>query len=124
PVTGYDLASFVTEPPIPHLRILHRRLPWYVDVAASNQVGTTLQDLFDTLHAFLHTPIYRSDLYNSAVDDEQRAKVIRAYRERCQGDATEAAVGVKRVDFLMRDCIFLGLAKGRDGTWDMRTRKA
>jgi hypothetical protein len=30
---------------------------------------------------------------------------------------------VKKVDFLMRDCIFVGLSRGRDGTWEIKTRK-
>ncbi|KAI0027236.1 hypothetical protein K488DRAFT_62149, partial [Vararia minispora EC-137] len=118
-----DLSSFATEPPVPLMRLYHPRLPWYIDVVASYPVGATLQDVFSALWRFLHARIQRSDFYNSAVTEEERAKIAGAFHARCGEDRAGVAQGVRRVDFLMRECMFLGLSKGRDGMWEMRTRK-
>lgn len=123
PVTGYDLTHFVTEPPLPFMRLYHPRLPWYIDVIAQDPVGTTLYDLFSTIHAVMRSRISKSDYYNNDVTEEERNKVARAWRERCQYDQHAMSRGVTKVDFLMRDCIFLGLAKGREGMWEIKTRK-
>jgi len=40
-VTGYDLTRFTTEPPTPYMKLFHARLPWYIEVSASNEVGVT-----------------------------------------------------------------------------------
>lgn len=42
---------------------------------------------------------------------------------RCGRDPAARSGGVRKVDFLMRECIFLGLSKGREGMYEMRTRK-
>jgi hypothetical protein len=123
PVTRYDLQAFATEPPMPLMRLYHARLPWYIDVVATDPVGATLQDVFDTLWRFLHARIHRSDFYNNDVGEDERSKIARSFRARCGADESEIARGVRRVDFLMRDCTFLGLAKGRDGMFEMKTRK-
>ena len=42
---------------------------------------------------------------------------------RCGNNPAARQSGVWKVDFLMRECIFLGLSKGREGMYEMRTRK-
>jgi len=122
-VTVYDLARFVTEPPVQYMRLYHPRLPWYIDVTASDPVGATLQELFARIHKILSSPISASDFFNTDVTDQERGKITMAWRERCQYNKELMSQGVKRVDFLMKDCIFIGLAKGKEGMWEIKTRK-
>jgi hypothetical protein len=108
---------------VPFMRLYHPRLPWYIDVVATDPVGVTLQNCFDKLYKFLHARIHNSDFYNNDVSEEEREKIANSFRMRCGSDEKEFRKGIRKVDFLMRDCIFLGLSKGREGMWEMRTRK-
>ena len=123
PVTGYDFTRFATEPPTPYMKLYHSRLPWYIEVTTSNGVGVTLHDLLTHIQLFLTSRIKNSDFYNNEVTQGEREKISLAYKERCQFNKSELSQGVKKVDYLMRDCIFVGLARGRDGMWEMKTRK-
>ncbi|THH13995.1 hypothetical protein EW146_g6286 [Bondarzewia mesenterica] len=123
PVTGYDLNQFATEPPLQFMRLYHTRLPWYIDVFPRDPVGITLQDLFTSMYGILLSRIKHSDLYNSDVTADAESKMLRAYAERCNGDEYVRNQGIMKVDFLMRDFIFLGLSKGKNGMWEMKTRK-
>ncbi|VDB85504.1 unnamed protein product [Peniophora sp. CBMAI 1063] len=123
PPTPYDLAGFATEPPLPLMRLYHPRLPWYVDVVAQDPVGVTLREVFEGIWEVMSRQVRESDYWNSEVEDEERAKIDRAYAIRCTIDPTARQGGVRKVDFLMRECIFLGLSKGREGMYEMRTRK-
>lgn len=118
-----DLIRFASEPPLPYMRLFHPRLPWYIDVHASNPTGITLADLFQAIWNCLHWPIQQTDFWNDELSDSDRDKISRAWMVRCGGDAYDQNTGVRRVDFLKRDVIFEGLVKGRNGTWEMKTRK-
>jgi hypothetical protein len=122
PITNYDLTRFTTEPPTPYMKLFHVRLPWYIEVRASNEVGVTFYDLFTHILSVLSSRIKNSDFYNSEITQEEREKIARAWKERCQYKG-EMSQGVKKVDYLMRDCIFIGLVRGRDGMWEIKTRK-
>ncbi|EIM89085.1 uncharacterized protein STEHIDRAFT_52681, partial [Stereum hirsutum FP-91666 SS1] len=122
PVVAYDLAQFATEPPSKFMRLSHSRIPWYIDVYPQNAVGVTLIDLFSTMHGCLYQRIEEIDFENTEMGEEDRAKITASRRERVGGSKEEVEQGI---DFLRRDCIFLGL-KGTDkeGVYEMRTRKA
>ncbi|KAA1475025.1 hypothetical protein DENSPDRAFT_841724 [Dentipellis sp. KUC8613] len=122
PVTTYDLSRFATEPPVPFMRLYHPHLPWYIDVNPRDPLGVTLHDLFSTIHDTLHSRITSSDFYNNDVTEDERTRVTEAWKYRCRNRASALNKGVLRVDFLLRECIFVGLAKGKDGMWEMRTR--
>jgi len=123
PVTSYDLARFTTEPPTPYMRLFHDRLPWYIEVWASNEVGVTFYDLFSQMQNMLSSRISKSDFYNNDVTQEEREKISRACKERCQYNQGEMGQGVKKIDYLMRDCTFTGLVRSREGMWEIKTRK-
>jgi uncharacterized protein DUF6699 len=123
PVTGYDLTRFTTEPPTPYMKLLHERLPWYIEVRASNAVGVTFHDLFVQLQTVLSSRIKHSDFYNNYITQEERDKISRACKERCQYNQGEMGQGVKKVDYLMRDCVFIGLVRCREGRWEIKTKK-
>ncbi|KZP17080.1 hypothetical protein FIBSPDRAFT_35555 [Athelia psychrophila] len=122
-IMASDLMRFACEPPVPAMRLLHPRLPWYIDVAASNPTGVTLWDLFAAMWTALRLPIAQRDFWNEEMRGKERDKIASAWRERCGNDEGERASGVKRVDYLRRDVIFEGLVKGRNGNWEMKTRK-
>lgn len=123
PVTDYDFTRFTTEPPTPYMKLYHSRLPWYIEVTTMNGVGVTFHDLFTHIQRVLSSRIKNSDFYNNELTQEEREKISRAWKERCQYNQGAMSQGVKKVDYLMRDCVFIGLARGRDGMWEMKTRK-
>jgi hypothetical protein len=106
------------------MRLIHPRLPWYIDVHASNPTGVNLSDLFQAIWNCLRWPIQKADFWNDELSDHDRDKIGHAWRVRCDGDVFERGRGVRRVDFLRRHVVFEGLVKGRNGTWEMKTRKA
>jgi len=125
PASG-DFTRFVCEPPVRLMRIYHSRMPWYVDATAgANPVGVTFADLFNAIHQTLQMQIVDADFYNDELDDDERKRITDAYRKRCaaSGDPGEAAMGIRRVDFLMGRVVFEGLVKGKEGLWEMKTAK-
>ncbi|KAI0054369.1 hypothetical protein BV25DRAFT_810434 [Artomyces pyxidatus] len=123
PVTNYDLTRYITEPPCAYLKLYHPRLPWYIEINTPGQAGATLYDLFITFYTFLLSRVKDHDLYNFEVLNEDRQKITTAWRERCQYDSEAMSQGVKKVDFMRGDCVFIGLAKGRDGMFEIKTKK-
>jgi len=123
PVTGYDFTRFTTEPPTPYMKLYHVRLPWYIEVTTSNGIGVTFHDLFTHIQRVLSSRIKNSDFYNNEITQEEREKIGRAWKERCQYNQGAMSQGVKKVDYLMRDCVFIGLVRGRDGMWEIKTKK-
>lgn len=123
PVIGSDLARYACEPPVPYMRLYHSRLPWYIDVQASTYTGVNLQDLILAIWTSLRTPIVHADYYNDELDDEDRDRINWAFKVRCMDDPAETACGVRRVDFLKKNVFFEGLTKGKQGMWEIRTRK-
>ena len=106
------------------MRIYHSRLPWYVDVqATSNPVGVTFADLFNEVYKVMQIQIVDADFNNDEVDEEERKRIIAAYRKRVGSDRAEAMKGIRRVDFLMSRVVFEGLVKGKEGLWEMKTTK-
>jgi hypothetical protein len=119
-----EFTRFVCEPPAQLMRIYHARMPWYVDVrATSNPVGVTFLDLFSQVYNVMQIQITDADFYNDELDDEERKRITAAYRNRVGSDHAEAMKGIRRVDFLMGRVVFEGLAKGKEGLWEMKTTK-
>ncbi|KAF7978238.1 hypothetical protein HWV62_1250 [Athelia sp. TMB] len=116
-------ARFACEPPVATMRLVHARLPWYVDVVATNPSGITLYDLLGSIYNMLRIPIAQKDFWNEEMGQKERAKIGDAWRIRCGSDEGERAAGVRRVDYLRKEVMFEGLVKGRNGMWEMRTRK-
>ncbi|KAI9511053.1 hypothetical protein F5148DRAFT_975823 [Russula earlei] len=123
PVTTYDLTRFTTEPPTPFMRLFHARLPWYIEISTTNGLGVTFYDLLTQMQSLLYSRIKNSDFYNNEITQDEREKISRAWKERCQYNQGEMSQGIKKVDYLMRDCIFVGLVRDRDGLWEIKTRK-
>jgi hypothetical protein len=106
------------------MRIYHARLPWYVDVRAlNNPVGVTFADLFQEVYKVMQIQIVDADFNNDEVDEEERKRIIAAYRNRVGSDRAEAMKGIRRVDFLMGKVVFEGLMKGKEGLWELRTTR-
>ena len=122
-VLASDFSRFACEPPLPYMRLFHPRLPWYIDVHASNPTGVNLGDLFMSIWASLRWQIQKSDFWNDELSESDRNKISYAWKVRCNGDGTEQRSGVRRVDFLRRHVVFEGLVKGRNGMWEIKTRK-
>ncbi|EGO30054.1 hypothetical protein SERLADRAFT_379756 [Serpula lacrymans var. lacrymans S7.9] len=104
------------------MRLYSSRLPWYIDIRASNPIGATIGDVFTGLYTSLNTPIQKDDYYNEELDDADRYKLREAWEERCH-DASERSCGVRRVDFLRGKIGFEGLVRGKDGMWEVKTRR-
>ncbi|KAI8974867.1 hypothetical protein BD414DRAFT_497774 [Trametes punicea] len=117
-----DLSRFACEPPLPHIRLYHAQLPWYVDVEASNPSGVTLYDLFYAIYCYMMRPIEYGDYYNIEMNYELRDRIACAWAERCTSEE-ERRKGVRRVDYLMGKVIMEGVQKGRDGLWEIKTRR-
>ena len=58
------------------------------------------------------------------MSDTDRDKISQAWKIRYDGDSFERGCGIKKIDFLGRHVVLQGLVKGRNGIWEMKTRKA
>ncbi|KDQ56148.1 hypothetical protein JAAARDRAFT_158883 [Jaapia argillacea MUCL 33604] len=105
------------------MRLYHPLLPWYIDIRPNSGPGCVLGNLFAAIYVKLRKEIGKSDFYNNGLDDEEREEIIDAWFLRCGLEGGEAkAYAVRRVDFLKDQVIFEGLVKGKNGTWEMKTR--
>ncbi|TFK87541.1 hypothetical protein K466DRAFT_490652 [Polyporus arcularius HHB13444] len=121
-LNNWDLMRFVCEPPLPTMRLYHERLPWYIDVEAQNPSGVTLYELFAAIHYCMWTQIKNADYYNVEMTAEARAHVAEAWAGRCRSDE-ERSQGIRRVDYLMGRVIMEGIQKGKEGMFEIKTRK-
>ncbi|KAE9404707.1 kinase-like protein [Gymnopus androsaceus JB14] len=68
PPTSIDLAQMATEPPTPHMRFFHPRLPWYIDVVSvdvgMDVMGLTVDEVLEGVWKELQRPIKSQDFYN------------------------------------------------------------
>lgn len=122
-ISRWDLTRFACEPPLHNMRLVHAHLPWYIDVESnSNPAGVTLYDLFCAIQNSLLSPISFSDFYNIEMTNDLRDQIAASWAERCRTEA-ERNRGVFKVDYLMGKVIMEGITKGRDGLWEIKTRK-
>ncbi|KAF9471162.1 hypothetical protein BDN70DRAFT_763377, partial [Pholiota conissans] len=103
--------------------IWHAKLPWYIRIACpeSNQSGLTVQDVFNGLYEELGRPIGYDEYYTAALTAVDREMLNMAFQRRCRGDKALVRGGVCRVDFMGEGCCFAGIARSRDGTWELKT---
>ncbi|KAJ7505915.1 hypothetical protein B0H11DRAFT_361621 [Mycena galericulata] len=127
PRNDRDLMVPALMPAAARMRLMHPRLPWYIDVKRRqpNSASVTLYDVLRTLYEELDRPIASRDFYNEELGKRDRDNLTSAFKERCAMNGKEFAKeemlkGVKRVDFLGMDCVFLGLVK-RNGMWEIKT---
>ncbi|KAH8830877.1 hypothetical protein DL96DRAFT_1594668 [Flagelloscypha sp. PMI_526] len=115
-----DFMQLATNPPLPHLTLYHPKLPWLLTINASSpDNGISVKDIIAGICSELKEPI--------KIKPKDRERIGYAYFKRTNGDVQEALKGVRRVDFLMRDCIMLGLRRmkkkvgGREDVWEIVT---
>lgn len=119
--TKYDLRRFATCPPLPQLRLWHRRLPWYFDIIAKHHHGVTIADLLIQLHSGLSHRINPYDYWTTALSNKDRERIDQACMDRISalGSSTEQAIC--RIDFLHDAYIFTGLYPSADGSFELGT---
>lgn len=123
PTNQWDLTRFVCEPPLPVMIFYSPFFPWYIEARSSNPVGVTLQDMFTAIWHCMMTPITSEDYYNNEMDQAAREAIAIAWSERCGHDQEQRTKGVRRVDFLMEKRGLEGIAKGKDGKWELKVKK-
>ncbi|KAJ7742711.1 hypothetical protein DFH07DRAFT_836192 [Mycena maculata] len=121
PFNPTDLCQLATTRPVRRLRFYHPRLPWYIDVRASQPNGVLVGDVLHQIHHKVHRPIRPEDFSNTVLDAADREMITDAYRARCDDRVEIMQEGVQRVDFLGTDCILQGFVQGRSGMWLMKT---
>ncbi|KAJ7644799.1 hypothetical protein FB45DRAFT_898690 [Roridomyces roridus] len=125
-----DLMQPAVTPATTWMRLFHPRLPWWVDVrqATPNQGGVTLYDVLRSLHDELDRAIGSHHFFTEWLVKKDRYALMKAFKERCalQGGEVRSDVnkemlkGVKRVDYLGTECVFVGLVK-KNGIWEIKT---
>ncbi|KAJ7615029.1 hypothetical protein DFH06DRAFT_1240393 [Mycena polygramma] len=125
PRSVHEMVQPAVTPPTGRMRLMHPRLPWYIDVLGGYHApGVTLSDVLRSLFVELDRPIGSQDFWNEELGKREREGLTRAFKERCaqKGDymREEMLLGVKRVDFLGPECIFVGLVR-RNGMWEIKT---
>jgi len=119
-----DLSQVATDPPTTHMRLFHHRLPWFIDVEPSHPSAITIFDVLIALHEQLMEQIKGKDFWNRALDDTDRERINRAFKMRCRlaGMMSEEMreKGVRRVDYLGKAAVFVGLVR-RGGDWEIMT---
>lgn len=121
PYNRIDMVQLATSPPANQMRLYHPRLPWYIDVFMREPNGITIGDILLTIHGQLSTQIHQRHYYNEEVDDAHRGVLSAAFGDRCGNRREEMEKGVLQVDFLADKYVLLGLMKGKNGMWEMKT---
>ncbi|PFH49831.1 hypothetical protein AMATHDRAFT_146663 [Amanita thiersii Skay4041] len=103
------------------MRLYHPRLPWYIDIFATEPNGITVHNVVQAIWTQLATPIHQRHFYTEELDDAHRGVITAACNERCQGRAELMVRGILQVDFLAEKCVLVGLVKGKNGIWEMKT---
>ena len=123
PTNPWDLTRFACEPPLMVMTFYSAHFPWYIEARSSNPSGVTLHDMFHAIWSCMITPITNEDYYNNEMDESTREKIAEAWVIRCGDNKEERAMGVKRVDFLMDKVALEGVAKGKDGMWELKVKR-
>jgi len=117
-----DFCQWVTSPPLHHMTLWHRKLPWHIVIEASQPNGITVYDLFRCIHQQLHQSIAQEDYYTDALAPGDREELTMAFQLRCTMFPDPLPAGVRRIDFLGQEVCFIGLKRGRGGRWEVKTR--
>ncbi|KAJ3796333.1 hypothetical protein GGU11DRAFT_686004 [Lentinula aff. detonsa] len=133
PPSRIDLAQMACEPPSPHMRFYHPKLPWYIDVISSltspspfsSHLPLTPLSSHSTLPSPGYSPAYNHEMYGQSQPPQTaRDLVTIAFRARCKA-AGEISKGVRRVDWLGIDgeWVWTGIVRKSSGMWEIKTRK-
>ncbi|KAF9450767.1 hypothetical protein P691DRAFT_664674 [Macrolepiota fuliginosa MF-IS2] len=118
-----DLAQLAVNPVAPMLRLYHSRLPWYIDVHQSHTTGVTVFDVLVQLSLQMQTPIHNRHYYNDTLDAADKIALGVRYKERTKGRVEEGRRGILQVDFLGEKFVLEGLVRGKQGMWEVKTRR-
>ncbi|KAF8625528.1 hypothetical protein AX15_005332 [Amanita polypyramis BW_CC] len=121
PYNDIDMVQLATSPPTDQMRLYHPRLPWYIDVFRTHPNGVTIKDILQTIHAQLSTQIHQRHYYNEELDDAHRGVLSAAFNDRCGYRREVTERGILQVDFLAYKYALMGLVKGKNGMWEMKT---
>ena len=117
-----DFYQLITSPPIHHMSLWHRNLPWQINIQSSQPSGITMYDFFRHIHQQLHQPIIQEDYYTDELAASDREMLIMAFQTRCAMFPDQSlAGGVRRIDFLGPEVCFIGLKGCRSGKWEFKT---
>ena len=123
PVDLWDLNRFACEPPLPIMVFYSPQYPWYIEARTQNPVGVTLHEMLLAIWTSMMTPISREDYYNNEMDQATRDLIAIAWAKRCGSNMEERNNGIRRVDFLMDKVGLEGVAKGKDGYFELKIKK-
>ncbi|KAG5651718.1 hypothetical protein H0H81_007688, partial [Sphagnurus paluster] len=110
-----------TNPPKQELTLFHVRLPWYIHIRATCTSGITIKDVLTQIHDNIMQTIESRDIYNVVLDASDREEMTTAYHYRM---GSQDSPKLRRMDFLGMDIVFMGLAKGENGRWEIKTALA
>lgn len=118
-----DLAQVAAHPPAPMLRLYHPRFPWYIDIHQSHPTGVTVYDVLVQLSRQMQAPIHSRHYFNETLDETDRTALAKSFKERIRGRRGEREKGIMQVDFLAEKCVLEGLVRGKQGMWEVKTRR-
>lgn len=116
-----------TFPPLPHMTVTSRSLPWSIRVTPSGKSAfVTVSDVFDAIYTSLRVNMTPNEFAQLPSADAQR-QVNDAYRRRYKSMSDpnayneEKKQGLKRVDFLAAMTCFAGLSMTKKGpdVWEL-----
>ena len=119
-ISSHVFTEPASTPPLRKLSIIVDHLPWTISVSASNGSYVTFGDVVDGVHRALQRNITAADFSSLSSHDGRRA--TRAYEQRYRRHRSRQAYdlekrgGMKRVDFLMGNTKFWGLAMASHGS--------
>lgn len=122
PPNAIDFYQLITSPPIHHMTLWHRKLPWQINIEASQPNGITIYDFFRHIYQQLHQPVAQEEYYTDELEPSDREMLIMAFQTRCAMFPDQLHVGVRRIDFLGQEVCFVGLKRRRGGRWEFKTQ--
>ena len=116
-----DLFQLITSPPVHHMTLWHRKLPWKIHIEAKQSNGITIEDFFRQIHQQLHQSITKEDYYADELAPSDRETLRLAFQIRCATFPDKSQAGIQRIDFLGQEVCFIGLKRRRGGRWEFKT---
>lgn len=111
--------AYATDRPTTHVRIISSSFPWALDIGLQRDRWITCSDVWRALYHALQEPITTSEwvlLVKSASrrrggsDEERQRNIGNAVASRAERPEDGEGAFAKRIDWLGKDTIFLGLA--------------
>ena len=111
--------------PVSKMQISCELLPWpiIIDINQEADHSPRIEDIFESIHIFLWKLVSSQDFENQTAERQHRIK--KAYQRRySQSSAAGGGVGLRRIDFLDDQTMFLGLSPGdNDDEWRLHVGK-